>query len=45
LLRAGVVVASGPLEPTLTAEALSETFGLPLQLARADGRYSARAAT
>jgi len=43
LLRSGRVVASGPLESTLTAEALSETFGLPLQLARSDGRYAARA--
>jgi iron complex transport system ATP-binding protein len=44
LLRAGRVVASGPLEPTLTAETLSETFGLPLQLSWADGRYAARGA-
>lgn len=45
LLRSGRVVASGPLESTLTAEALSETFGLPLQLSRSDGRYAARASS
>ncbi len=42
MLRAGEVVASGPIESTLTQEALSATFGLPLTLQRADGRYSAR---
>nr|MBA2477373.1 ABC transporter ATP-binding protein [Sporichthyaceae bacterium] len=45
LLRSGRVVASGPLEATLTAEALSGTFGLPLQLSRSDGRYAARASS
>jgi iron complex transport system ATP-binding protein len=43
LLRGGQVVASGPLEPTLTAEALSATFGLPLALVHIRGRYTARA--
>lgn len=42
MLRAGEVVASGPLGATLTQQALSATFGLPLTLERADGRYSAR---
>ena len=46
LLRAGRVVASGPLDTTLTESALSETFGLQLALTRSDdGRYAARAAS
>lgn len=43
LLREGRVVAQGPLEITLTAENLSETFGLPLVLERHGDRWSARA--
>lgn len=43
LLRAGEVVAAGPLEETLTDDNLSATFGIPLKLARADGRWTARA--
>jgi iron complex transport system ATP-binding protein len=43
LLRQGRVVAAGPLEQTLTAEALEATFGLPLVLERHDRRWSARA--
>ena len=42
MLKRGEVVASGPLEATLTEETLTETFGLPLQLIHADGRWSAR---
>ncbi len=42
LLRRGEVVAAGPLEETLDDETLSQTFGLPVQLSRADGRYGAR---
>jgi iron complex transport system ATP-binding protein len=45
LLREGAVVASGPLSQVVTAEALSETFGLPLALERTDGRYTARRRT
>jgi iron complex transport system ATP-binding protein len=42
LLRDGVVLATGPIEATLTAEALSECFGVSLRLERrASGRYSA----
>lgn len=44
MLREGRVVAAGPLEPTLTAENLSETFGMPLVLDRHGDRWSARAA-
>jgi len=42
LLREGRCVAQGPLERVITAEALSATFGMPLQLTQADGRYAAR---
>ena len=42
MLRQGQVVASGPLESTLTPEALSATFGMPLTLAHEDGRWAAR---
>src|SRR5690606_21007048 len=44
LLREGRVVASGPIADTLTAEALSESFGMPIALTAEDGRYAARAA-
>jgi iron complex transport system ATP-binding protein len=42
LLRRGGVVAAGPLADVMTAERLTETFGMPLQLARDGGRYAAR---
>jgi iron complex transport system ATP-binding protein len=42
LLRAGEVVAAGPADDVLTADALSDTFGLRLTLARTDGRFTAR---
>ena len=41
LLREGRVVASGLLEDVLGDEALSETFGLPLSVAKRRGRYTA----
>ncbi|GAA3948561.1 ABC transporter ATP-binding protein [Microbacterium soli] len=44
LLRAGGVVAMGPLSETLTAESLTEAFGMPISLTAAGGRYAARAA-
>jgi iron complex transport system ATP-binding protein len=44
LLRQGRVVAAGPLRETLTAEALSDTFQLPLSLTEDDGRWMARSA-
>jgi iron complex transport system ATP-binding protein len=44
LLRAGAVVASGPIAETLTAQNLSDTFGMPIVVTEADGRYAARAA-
>jgi iron complex transport system ATP-binding protein len=42
LLRAGGVVAAGPLETTLNEETLSETFAMHLQLKESDGRWHAR---
>jgi iron complex transport system ATP-binding protein len=43
LLRAGEVVAAGPLRDTLTAENLTATFDLGLSLTEDDGRFAARA--
>lgn len=45
LIRDGAVVAAGPIAETLTAEALGETFGMPIALSSEGGRYSARAAS
>jgi iron complex transport system ATP-binding protein len=42
LLRGGSVVAAGPLESTLTEQALSETFAMHLRLSESDGRWHAR---
>jgi iron complex transport system ATP-binding protein len=42
LLRQGSVVAEGPVEDVLTERALSDTFGMPLVLTQADGRWAAR---
>lgn len=44
LIADGRIVASGPVRETLTAEALTETFGVPILLTEHDGRYAARAA-
>ena len=43
LLREGGIVAQGPIAETLTAEALSEAFGMPIALSAEGGRYAARA--
>lgn len=45
LLREGRLIAAGPLADALTAESLTETFGLPISLTEEDGRYAARAAS
>ncbi|WP_434811544.1 ABC transporter ATP-binding protein [Microbacterium sp. bgisy189] len=45
LLRDGKVVAQGPIAETLTAEALTETFGVPIALSEDGGRFAARAAS
>ncbi|MGC8634492.1 MAG: DUF309 domain-containing protein [Candidatus Limnocylindrales bacterium] len=44
LLRRGRVLASGPIESTLSPKVLSACFGLPLAIDVRDGRWSARAA-
>jgi len=41
--RAGRVVARGPIDDVLTADVLSDAFGLPLAVDHRDGRWSARA--
>jgi iron complex transport system ATP-binding protein len=43
LMRDAAVVASGPIEQVLTAEHLSRTFGLPLDVSVNAGRYTATA--
>ena len=43
LLSQGKIVAAGPIAEALTATALSETFGLKIELTETDGRYAARA--
>ena len=45
LLRGGAVVAAGPIEQTLSADALSQTFGVALEVDRHGGRWSARRRT
>jgi len=42
LLQAGHVVAAGPIDRVLTAEHLSNAFGMPLVVERADERWVAR---
>lgn len=43
LLRDGRVVAKGPLEEVLTAQALSDTFGVHVEVKRNSGRWAAMA--
>jgi iron complex transport system ATP-binding protein len=43
LLRAGRIVAAGPVDETITNEALSTCFGMDLELSRNGGRWTARA--
>ncbi|MEZ5383082.1 MAG: ATP-binding cassette domain-containing protein [Microthrixaceae bacterium] len=45
LMRAGRVTAAGAIGDVLSARALSDTFDIQVCLDRADGRFSARAAT
>ena len=42
MVRAGKEVAAGPLATTLTSANLSATFGVPLSVSSARGRWSAR---
>jgi iron complex transport system ATP-binding protein len=44
LLAGGGIVGAGPIDKTLTSEKLTETFGLPIELAENEGRFTARAA-
>ena len=44
LLAHGGIVAAGPLAEALTSETLTETFGIPIDLTEAEGRFAARAA-
>lgn len=44
LLKDGQAVAAGPIGEALTAENLTETFGVPVVLEEHDGRFAARAA-
>src|SRR4051795_12127679 len=43
LLKRGRVVAAGPIEQTLTAQRLGETFDLDVELTSRNGRWSAQA--
>jgi iron complex transport system ATP-binding protein len=43
LLKAGEIMAAGPLRDTLTADNLTKTFELDLSLVEVDGRWAARA--
>jgi iron complex transport system ATP-binding protein len=45
MLRAGRVVAAGPLPEVMTEAVLSDTFGMALTVREEDGRYSARRRT
>lgn len=44
LLADGAVTAAGPISDVLTGENLTTTFGLPIELTSAGGRFAARAA-
>jgi iron complex transport system ATP-binding protein len=44
LIADGRTVAAGPLQETLTADNLTETFGVSIFLTEFGGRYAARAA-
>ena len=41
MLRRGRITAMGPVDQVLTADRLSQTFGMPLQLHEVDGRWYA----
>jgi iron complex transport system ATP-binding protein len=45
LMREGRVVAAGPLGEALTADSLTEAFGVPITLTADEGRYAARASS
>ena len=41
LLTAGAIIASGPIDEVLTAEQLERAFGLPVEVTRRNGRWTA----
>lgn len=43
LLRQGEIVAAGPVEATLNSDSASTCFGLPIEIERRSGRWTARA--
>ena len=43
VLNEGQIVASGPIQSTLTSEKLSEAYGLPLEVQFLGGRFAVRA--
>ncbi len=43
IMSKGLATAQGPIESVLTAEVLSTSFGLALEISRTNGRWSARA--
>ena len=44
LLANGAITAAGPIADVLTAQNLTATFGLPIELTSSNGRFAARAA-
>lgn len=42
LMRDGEVAVAGPIADTLTADNLSDVYGIPVSLERADGRWTVR---
>ena len=45
VLRSGRVVASGPVAETVTGDVLTRAFGIPLEVARIRGRFTAQASS
>ena len=43
IMTDGLAQAQGSIDSVLTAEVLSTSFGLPLEISRTNGRWSARA--
>jgi iron complex transport system ATP-binding protein len=41
IISSGAVVSAGPLDETLTTEALSDAFGIRLEMRREDSRFHA----
>jgi iron complex transport system ATP-binding protein len=43
VINEGRIIASGPINHTLTTDKLSEAYGLPLEVAFQSGRFAVRA--